>query len=43
MATIGMLTGHFIGRCAGVWAERVGGLALIAIGTNILVHHLGLV
>jgi putative Mn2+ efflux pump MntP len=29
-----------IGRSLGTWAERVGGLCLIGIGTRILADHL---
>lgn len=43
MASIGMLAGHYIGRCAGKWAERLGGVALITIGTHILLTHLALI
>lgn len=41
MATIGIMTGHYIGSKAGRWAEGFGGLGLIAIGTHILLTHLG--
>ena len=41
MATIGVMTGHFIGTKAGKIAEALGGLCLIAIGTKILFEHLG--
>jgi putative Mn2+ efflux pump MntP len=43
MATIGMLTGHYIGKWAGKWAERLGGVTLIAIGTHILLSHTGVI
>lgn len=41
MATIGIMTGHYIGQKAGKIAEVLGGLCLIAIGTHILLQHLG--
>ncbi len=41
MATIGIMTGHYIGTKAGKIAEGLGGLCLIAIGTKILIEHLG--
>ncbi|MDH7794869.1 MULTISPECIES: manganese efflux pump MntP family protein [unclassified Beijerinckia] len=40
MAWIGLHLGREIGRRAGAWAERFGGLGLIAIGSNILITHL---
>ena len=43
MATIGLMTGHYIGSRAGHWAEFLGGLGLIAIGTAILCEHLQLI
>jgi manganese efflux pump family protein len=42
MATIGVMTGHYIGTKAGKAAEILGGLCLIAIGTKILLDHLGI-
>ncbi len=42
MATLGILLGHYIGTKAGRWAEALGGLALIGIGTHILLTHLGM-
>lgn len=42
MASIGIMTGHYIGTKAGKAAEVLGGLCLIAIGTKILLEHLGL-
>lgn len=42
MATIGVMTGHYIGTKAGRAAEILGGLCLIAIGSKILIEHLGL-
>lgn len=42
MATLGILLGHRIGQRGGHIAEALGGLCLIAIGTHILLAHLGL-
>lgn len=42
MATSGMLLGRFLGAAIGKWAEVLGGIVLIGIGTSILVEHLGL-
>ncbi|PIJ43973.1 manganese efflux pump MntP [Tatumella sp. OPLPL6] len=42
MATTGMLIGRFIGPVLGKWAEILGGIVLIGIGTSILIEHLGL-
>ncbi len=41
MVTIGIMTGHYIGNKAGKWAEVLGGVGLIAIGTTILCDHMG--
>lgn len=41
MATIGIMLGHAIGSKYGRWAEAAGGLCLIAIGSHILLSHLG--
>lgn len=41
MATIGIMTGHYIGQKAGKIAEAMAGICLIAIGTSILLQHLG--
>lgn len=41
MATIGIMTGHYIGKKAGKAAEILGGLCLFAIGSKILFEHLG--
>lgn len=43
MASIGFMTGHYIGSKAGKYAELAGGLALIGIGTHILLSHLGII
>ncbi|MCC3704469.1 manganese efflux pump MntP [Rouxiella badensis] len=42
MATSGMLLGRFLGGAIGKWAEVLGGVVLIGIGSSILVDHLGL-
>ncbi len=41
MATAGILLGHRIGQRGGRIAEALGGLCLVAIGTHILLSHLG--
>lgn len=41
MVTIGILAGHYMGSRFGLFAERIGGLGLILIGTKILLQHLG--
>ncbi|MDY0029279.1 MAG: manganese efflux pump MntP family protein [Pseudobdellovibrionaceae bacterium] len=41
MATIGIMTGHYIGSKGGKIAEAIGGLGLFAIGIWILIDHLG--
>lgn len=41
MATIGIMTGHYIGARGGRIAEILGGLCLIMIGAKILFDHLG--
>ena len=40
MVTIGVMVGRVLGKIAGRWAEAVGGVVLIGIGTGILVQHL---
>ena len=40
MVTIGVMVGRVLGRIAGRWAEAVGGLVLVGIGTGLLVQHL---
>lgn len=40
MSTIGIMSGHYIGKKAGKRAEILGGLCLIGIGTVILIEHL---
>ena len=42
MATTGVLVGRFIGPVLGKWAEVLGGVVLICIGSTILIEHLGL-
>lgn len=39
MTLIGLGLGGAIGERAGKWAERLGGVGLIAIGANILISH----
>ncbi len=39
MATLGTLAGASLGRRFGRWAEIAGGLALVALGTAILIDH----
>ncbi|ERK11775.1 putative membrane protein [Pantoea sp. AS-PWVM4] len=41
MATTGVMVGRFIGPVLGKWAEVLGGVVLICIGSTILVEHLG--
>lgn len=41
MATIGIMTGHYLGTRVGKMAEIFGGVCLIAIGLKILLEHLG--
>lgn len=41
MATLGTLTGHYIGQKGGRIAEALGGIGLLFIGTSILFDHLG--
>jgi len=41
MATTGVLVGRFIGPVLGKWAEVLGGVVLIAVGSTILLQHLG--
>ncbi len=43
MATIGVMTGHYIGSKAGRAAEVIGGLCLIAIGAMIVYDHISAV
>lgn len=40
MSTGGMMAGNLIGATFGKWAERLGGLALICLGTSIFVSHM---
>ena len=39
MATLGILIGRFIGEKFSRIAEAIGGIGLIAIGTEILIEH----
>ncbi len=43
LTTIGMLIGKAVGVRFGKWAEGIGGLALIGIGTLILLEHTGVI
>lgn len=43
MATLGIKAGHYLGTKVGKYAERLGGIALIAIGCHILLSHLAMV
>lgn len=43
MATIGIMTGHYIGIKAGKIAEIFGGSCLIVIGVKILAEHTGMI
>ncbi len=40
MVTIGVMVGRVIGRIAGRWAEALGGVVLLGIGSMILYEHL---
>ena len=40
ISTSGIMAGNLIGAAFGRWAERLGGIALIALGSSILVSHL---
>lgn len=42
MATLGIMTGQYIGKKAGKMAEALGGCCLIGIGSTILLQHLGI-
>lgn len=41
MVFIGTMAGHYLGAKVGKMAEALGGIALILIGTQILLSHLG--
>ncbi len=41
MATLGILLGRLLGTVTGRWAEAIGGVILIVMGTLILIDHLG--
>lgn len=43
MASLGVMTGHLMGRHAGKLAEAFGGVLLIGIGAKILLEHLGVI
>jgi len=40
MVTLGVMVGRVLGKIAGRWAEALGGVLLIGIGTTILYEHL---
>src|SRR5258706_9840523 len=40
MSTGGILAGRLIGMRFGHWAEIIGGVALVGLGSSILVEHL---
>lgn len=40
MVTVGMLLGRLLGARLGRWAEGLGGVTLMAIGTDILMTHM---
>jgi len=42
LTTIGMMIGRAVGLRFGKAAELIGGLALVGVGTAILIDHLGL-
>jgi len=41
MASVGIKAGHHLGTRIGKYAELLGGLALILIGSHILLSHTG--
>lgn len=41
MVTLGILLGRLLGTVTGRWAEAIGGVILIVIGSLILIDHLG--
>lgn len=42
MVTLGVMAGRMIGLVVGKWAEVIGGLALIGIGSAILYEHISM-
>lgn len=40
MVSIGIMLGHLVGRLVGKWAEALGGVILIAVGSVVLYEHL---
>jgi putative Mn2+ efflux pump MntP len=40
MVTLGVMVGRIVGSIAGRWAEAIGGVVLIGIGSGILYEHL---
>lgn len=43
MVTLGVMVGRVLGSVAGRWAEALGGVLLIGIGSVILYEHLSAV
>ena len=41
LSAVGVLSGRIAGDGYGRWAERTGGVILIALGTKILAEHSG--
>ena len=41
MVTLGVMVGRLLGEVVGSWAEGLGGVLLMGIGTMILIEHLG--
>ena len=41
MVTLGVMVGQLLGEVVGSWAEGLGGVLLMGIGTLILIEHLG--
>ncbi len=42
LSVLAIKLGHLFGKGKGAWAERFGGIILIAIGLKILLEHLGI-
>lgn len=43
MVTLGVMVGRLLGKFAGRWAEAIGGILLICIGSLILYEHLSVI
>ena len=43
MVTLGVMVGRLLGNLAGRWAEAIGGVLLIGIGSMILYEHLSVI